>query len=204
MKAMPLARLQSRITSGTSLILAGVRDVKSLKRAIRSRLAGAFRDGVLTKDCTNLVWHEEKLVVLPGGRRERVIAVVGGIEINRDRDPTLPHFPRSDGAWFDFHIDLRAHEGEHPEHRGDLELLGYGYELRFPPDLGSGVDWLRFDLNHPAHDNELRSVRAHFHPGDEDLQAPSPVLHPEEAGELLLSDLLRLPDKRRRAVASPS
>jgi hypothetical protein len=127
--------------------------------------------------------------------------VVGGVEINRDRAPALPHFPRSDGAWFDFHIDLRPYEGEHREHRGDLELIGYGYEIRFPSALGCSVPWLRFDLNHPAHDNEARSIRAHFHPGDEDLQAPSPVLHPEEALELLLCDLLRLPEKRRRAAS---
>lgn len=194
----PLTKLQSRITSGASLILGGVRDVKTLKRSLRSRLAGAFREGVLIKDCTNLVWHEERLVRLPSGRREKITAVVGGVEINRDRDPSLDHFPRSDGAWFDFHIDLRAHDGEHREHRGDLELLGYGYEIRFPTALGCDIAWLRFDLNHPAHDNELRNVRAHFHPGDEDLQAPSAVLHPEEALELLLSDLLRLPEKRRR------
>ncbi len=198
----PLASLQRRITAADTLILAGVRDAKTLKRSLRSRLAAAFREGRLASDGSNLVWHEDKLVPLPGGRRERVVAVIGGIEINRKRDPSLAHFLRSDGAWFDFHIDLRPHDGTHQQHRGDLELVGYGYEIRFPEVLGCSVPWLRFDLNHPAHDNELRDVRAHFHPGDDDLQAPSAVLHPEEALELLLCDLLRLPDKRRRSTAA--
>lgn len=198
MSSNPLARLQSRTTTSTSLILAGVRDVKALKRSLRSRLARAFEEGILIKDPTSLVWQKKQQVRLPDGTRVNAIAMWGGVEINLKRDPALEHFERADGAWFDFHIDLRPYDGEHREHRGDLELLGYGYEIRFPPALGCGVSWLRFDLNHPAHDNELRSVRAHFHPGDEDLQAPSAVLHPEEALELLLSDLLRLPEKRRR------
>lgn len=195
----PLARLQSRVTGGASLILEGLRDVKALKRALRSRLVTAFRQELLIKDYTHLVWHQSKQVDLPGGHRVKATSVIGGVEINRDRDPSLPCFRRSDGAWFDFHIDLRPYDGELEQHRGDLELLGYGYEIRFPAALGCDIAWLRFDLNHPEHHNETRSVRAHFHPGHEDLQAPSAVLRPDEALELLLSDLLQLPGKRRQS-----
>lgn len=185
----PLARLQSRILTEGTLVLGGVKDVKNLKNRLRSRLNKAFQAEVLCADYGHLVWHQ---------KRQTEIAVWGGVEINLDRDPKKLHFKRSDGAWFDFHMLLRPYAGDLTAHRGFLELLAYGYEIRFPPELGCDVRWLRFDLNPPGHDNDLRSVRAHFHPGDEDLQAPSPVLHPDEALDLLLSDLLQLPSKRRR------
>ncbi|MEM9459028.1 MAG: hypothetical protein AAGF11_32925 [Myxococcota bacterium] len=194
MNSGPLSRLQDQILGGTALILVGMRNVKEVKRSIRSRLLRGFREGVLKADYTNLVWHKKQW--FPEYEQE-LIAVLGGVEINRQRDPSLPHFERVDGSWFDFHIHLRPYDGEHSEHRGALELFGYGYEIRFPTKLGLDLPWLRFDLNHPRHDNEFRAVRAHFHPGDEDLQAPSPVLHPDQALELLLSKLLQRPSKRR-------
>jgi hypothetical protein len=193
-----LARLQLRVLGGSSLILAGIREVKDLKNLLRSRVTRAFADDILVKDFAHLIWSRK----LPRRGRSEDIAVWGGVEVNQKRDPALPHFLRADGAWFDFHIELRRYAGDLGQFRGDLELHGYGYEIRFPSDLGCGVSWLRFDLNPPGHDNEIRNVRAHFHPGDDDLQAPSPVLHPEEALEILLSDLLHLPEKRRRTESS--
>lgn len=195
MTSTPLARLQARVLEGSSLILAGVRHEKKLKGMLRARVAKAFEAGILDKSYAHIIWSKP----LPRRGRAREVAVWGGVEVNQKRDPALPHFRRSDGAWFDFHLELREYDGTLSEHRGDLELLGYGYELRFPPTLGCAVPWVRFDLNPPGHPNEARSVRAHFHPGDEDLQAPSAILHPDEALDLLLSDLLALPDKRRRS-----
>jgi len=197
MSSEPLLRLQARITRDDAVVLPGVRKPKKLAKRLRSRLTKATIDGVLVGDCAYLVWDGKRPIELPKLGRQEVIVIRGGVEINRDRDPSLPCFKRSDGAWFDFHIHLRSYDGEVDEHRGSLELLGYGYEIRFPTELGCDVRWLRFDLNHPDHPNEAKGVRAHFHPGDEELQAPSAVLHPEEALELLLSDLLTLPDNSR-------
>jgi hypothetical protein len=72
--------------------------------------------------------------------------IVGG-EKNLKRDRRLGHFTRDDDAWFDFTITVR-------EHRRQLELLAYDFEIRFPP--GAGTPFLRFDLNLPDHQNEDR------------------------------------------------
>lgn len=195
MSTTSLARLQSRLLEGSSLVLTGVRSAKDLKNMLRARVARAFEEGVLAANGTHLIQSKTS----PRKGRAQDIAVWGGVEINQKRDPNLPHVRRTDGAWFDFHIELRTYDGDLTEHRGTLELLGYGYEIRFPTELGCGVPWLRFDLNLPGHPNETREVRAHFHPGDDDLQAPSAILRPDEALEILLPDLLQLPDKRRRS-----
>lgn len=104
-----------------------------------------------------------------------VVALTICEPINFRRDPTQPHFTRYDGAWFDFHITVREARNR------PLELVAYGFELRFPDDAGAhGPAWIRFDLNPPGHDNDLRGVRAHLHPSSDDWSLPSPVLSPTE------------------------
>ena len=196
MSDSPLLRLQQR-TLESSLVLAGMRKVRDLNKVLRRRVARAFKDEVLIADYSHLIRHKKAKVELPKRGLQELIVVWGGVEINRDRDPSKEHFRRRDDAWFDFHIHLRHYDGELAAQRGLLELVGYGYELRFPVEAGCDVRWMRFDLNHPGHENDERNIRAHFHPGDEDLQAPSAVLQPDEALELLLSDLLSLPQKHR-------
>lgn len=193
-----LIRLQARALVDAALVLPGISDGKTLANKLRARLGRAFRDGILEEDYSSLVRRKSSTIEIPGIGQQVVTVVWGGVEINRERDPAKPHFKRSDSAWFDFHVHLRPYAGKLAEHRGALELLGYGYEIRFPEALECNLRWLRFDLNHPGHDNEGRGVRSHFHPGNEDLQAPAPVMQPQEALELLLSDLLQLPSKQRR------
>jgi hypothetical protein len=194
----PLFRLQERMLADDALVLTGVRTGKDLLTQLRRRLSRATRDGVLVGDCIHLVWETTDVVELPDGSCVEVTAIIGGVEINRDRSRDLPHFPRADGAWFDFHIHLGPYEGDKPKLRNFLELRGYGYELRFPKDaFDTDIRWIRFDLNHPHHDNALRGMRCHHHPGDEDLQAPAALMQPTEALELLLSPFLQLPGKRR-------
>lgn len=65
--------------------------------------------------------------------------IVGGAK-NLKRDRSLAHFTRDDDAWFDFTITVRAQAGQ-------LELLAYDFEIRFPP--GRGSPFLRIDLNLP-------------------------------------------------------
>jgi len=99
----------------------------------------------------------------------------GGVVALTICDPARPHFTRYDGAWFDFHITVRETRDR------PLELVAYGFELRFPSDVGAhGPAWIRFDLNPPGHDNDLRGVRAHLHPSSDDWSLPSPILSPKE------------------------
>lgn len=98
-----------------------------------------------------------------GGLHSNACCIVGG-DKNQERDRRLRHFTREDDAWFDFTITVR----EHPQR---LELLAYDFEIRFP--AGSGAPFLRFDLNLPAHRNEARELRAHAHPGSDDIQVPT-------------------------------
>ncbi|MFO7561007.1 MAG: hypothetical protein R6X02_00060 [Enhygromyxa sp.] len=195
-----LFQLQARTLCDAALVLEGVRTAKDLLKQLRRRLSRATREGVLVGDCQHLVWQKSATIEYTDGTHEEVTAIIGGIEINRERSRELRHFPRADGAWFDFHIHLGPYTGDDPRLRGSLELRGYGYEIRFPKDdFDTDIRWLRFDLNHPKHDNEGRGMRCHFHPGDEDLQASSALMQPVEALELLLSTVLQLPDKRRRS-----
>jgi hypothetical protein len=124
------------------------------------------------------------------GLRGDAACIVGG-DKNQDRDRTLQHFERDDGAWFDFSIIVR-------ERRGALELLAYDFELRFPP--GGGAPFVRFDLNLPAHHNEERELRAHMHLGSDDLIAPAPMMAPGEVLALFF-DGLRRPEDRPKPRA---
>ena len=115
------------------------------------------------------------------GIRGNAYCIVGG-DKNQERSRRLRHFERDDGAWFDFTITVR-------EHPGHLELLAYDFEIRFPP--GTGTPFLRFDLNLPAHRNEDREVRAHLHPGSDDVLVPALMMSPQEVLALFLRQLRR-------------
>lgn len=111
--------------------------------------------------------------------------IFGGVK-NQGRDILLPHFERSDGAWFDFSITVRE--------TGDrLELLAYDFEIRFAP--GMGAPFLRFDLNLPDHRNQDRELRCHLHPGSDDILVPAPLMSPTEVLWLFI-DGARLPANR--------
>jgi len=97
--------------------------------------------------------------------------IIVGNEKNQERDPTLPHIKRNDGAWFDFAITVR-------EGVNGLELLAYDFEIRLPAALGA--PFLRFDLNLPGHANEVRELRCHLHPGFDDVLVPAPLMTPTE------------------------
>jgi hypothetical protein len=107
--------------------------------------------------------------------------IVGG-DKNQDRDRRLRHFTRDDDAWFDFTITVR-------EEHGQLTLLAYDFEIRFPP--AGGAPFLRFDLNLPEHRNEDRELRSHMHPGSDDIILPWPRMSPTEALTMLVHDLRR-------------
>lgn len=113
-------------------------------------------------------------------------AIVGG-ERNFKRRKEIPHFERGDGCWFDFSI--LVDEALEP-----AEIVGFDFEIRFPEN--SQVEFLRFDLNLPNHDNEERGMRFHIHPGSDDFMIHSSPMSPLEILHLFLYGL-PIPEKPR-------
>lgn len=164
-----LLRVQERIC-GTPPILPATED--ELMRALRKMLREASDEGILANPQHEVFKFVKKTPPPPDARGVAgAVAIVGG-EKNQHRSKSLQHFLRDDGAWFDFSITV-ARAGRRP-----LELLAYDFELRFPGPRPP--DWLRIDLNLPGTDNDLDGLRSHLHPGNDDLQAPAPLLSPLE------------------------
>ena len=110
--------------------------------------------------------------------------IVGG-QRNFKRSKDIPHFERWDGCWFDFAILI-------DQNYQPAEIIGFNFEIRFPEN--SQINFLRFDLNLPNHNNEERGIRFHFHPGSDDLILHSPPMSPLEILHLFLYSL---PIKKR-------
>jgi hypothetical protein len=105
-----------------------------------------------------------------------VSEILGG-QRNFKRLRDIPHFERVDGCWFDFAILI----DQKPK---PAEILGLP------------VQFLRFDLNLPGHNNEDRGMRFHLHPGSDDLMVHSPPMSPLEILHFFLYGL-PIPDKLR-------
>ncbi len=169
----------------------GRSDFTALRVNIQSRLLGVERPGLpdtaraLQQEVTKLLVGFSNDGLLKNPPREvygllkrtkptadRVaLAVCSPANFRRER--SLPHFERDDGAWFDFHLDVRE-RGRQP-----VEIVAYGFELRFDANAGAPA-WVRFDLNPPGTDNDRRGVRSHLHPATDDWSVPSPVFTPIE------------------------
>ena len=78
------------------------------------------------------------------------------------------YFVREDQSWFDFAITL---SNESP-----AKLIAYNFEIRFPPEYKT--EFIRFDLNPSGHRNEHREMRAHMHPGSDDILLPFFIMDP--------------------------
>lgn len=172
--------LQAHVLS-RGVELAGVRSAKDLVRGLHKRLLAAADQRLLAGGPQGVHGKirqgeqkrgQELHIYGAGPRSERQ---------NFDRDPSHPHFKRTDDAWFDFALTLR-------EDRRGVILLSYSGELRFPAgDQWNGLSFLRWDMNGADHHNQQRFLRCHLHPGHEELLVPSPMLHPLELVEVLLT-----------------
>lgn len=164
-----LLRVQERIC-GASLMLPETED--ALLTALRKSLREASDDGLLATKVHEIFAYVKKTAPPPDARGlPGAVAIVGG-EKNQHRSKDRKHFLRDDGAWFDFSITVARAP------RGPLALLAYDFELRFPGPRPPA--WIRIDLNLPGTDNDLDGLRSHLHPGNDDLQAPAPLLSPLE------------------------
>jgi hypothetical protein len=143
-------------------------EARRLRKELRNALLAAADAGILA----DAPAHVYRLVNLARQGIDEVIAVPHPRNFNRDR--SLPHFTRSDGAWFDFAVTLRAGS-----------VVSYSFELRFD---GGAPGWVRFDLNPPGHDNDEQGLRSHVHLGSDDdgMSIPYPQQDPVTVLELLL------------------
>lgn len=167
-----------------------------LFRALRRMLLLAS-DERLIKNQPAEVYQYLKLTPPPPDARSihGARAIIGG-EKNQSRSKDKTHFLRDDDAWFDFTITVARRHG------GPLELLAYDFELRFPGPQPPA--WIRQDLNLPGHDNEQDGLRSHLHPGNDDIQAPAPVLSPLELLDLFLHGFRGTRRPRKRGTAASS
>lgn len=109
-----------------------------------------------------------------------VFALVGGPkDFRRDPSPRRgERFIRDDGAVIHFALTVRQRGG------APLDLVAYNFEVYFPSQ--QPIAFLRFDLNDRRHSNDDLGLRAHLHPGNDDLQLPSPLLSPLDALNFLI------------------
>jgi hypothetical protein len=170
-----LRRLQRRISAATPALSIAPRDIYE---QLRVQLTRAIREQVLR----NGMYTVKKLLRLtpdPNGRTGYWVVTGGPLDFGRTTEPDLDtHFVRSDGGVVHFALTLR--EGN----AGKAEILAYGFEVYFPSQ--DPIAFVRFDLNLHGHDNDEDGLRSHVHPGNDDLQLPSPILAPLEAILLVL------------------
>lgn len=167
---------------------------RELYATLRHYLLGACDDGLLAMK-PDEVMRRLKLSSSPLGQQPEFVGIYGG-EKDLKRTGQMPCFRRRDGAWFHFTITVRSRRGQ------PIELHAYDFELCFPerdPQESRLPRFVRFDLNQPGHANESKGLRAHIHPGHDDLSAPAPLMTPLEILDLFLTGDLALPARPRRA-----
>ena len=100
-----------------------------------------------------------------------------------DEASAAGHLTRDDGTWLAFSISVK-------EEQKGLELKGYRFILKFPPEkTWRGLQFLRFDWELDGKKHEPDGLRVHLHPGHKDLRIPVPWMTPAEVLRLLLFGL---------------
>jgi hypothetical protein len=164
-----------------------IKSAKELRTQIFKALNQANSQGILA---TKLPEIHQILRMTPGDRQQ--VVIIGGLgksgTKNFDRSKDIPHFSRRDGCWFDFSILIQ-------EDKTSAEIIGFDFEIRFPPLLP--VQFVRFDLNLPGHDNQADGLRFHLHPGCDDFMVHSPPISPLEILHLFLYGF-EIPQKLRQ------
>lgn len=170
-----LKRLQQRISSATPAQSIGARE---LYEQIRRTLSRAIREEVLR----NGEYAVKRLLRLTRDPKEPAqgwLLTGGPHDFGRIAEPKLDtHFVRDDGGVVHFAMTLLERDAR------TVEVLAYDFEVYFPSR--EPISFVRFDLNVLGHGNDEEGLRSHVHPGNDDLQLPSPVLEPSEALLLLL------------------
>lgn len=155
-----------------------------LARAIRPVLKRAIDEDVLAIGIEQLGRH-----VRVTNAASRKYELTGG-RLNFGRTRDLVDLWMRDGGWITFAATLGHHDD-------GLALLAYSFERVFAEDYVPR--WVRYDLNPEGHANDVRGLRAHLHPGNDDLQLPAPIVAPHELLELFLGETGPTGDRRERS-----
>jgi hypothetical protein len=148
-----------------------VASAKELRTQIFQALNQAQNQGFLTTK----LFEIQKLLKMTSQSQQQIEIL--GAQKNFKRSKDVPHFTKNDGCWFDFAITVS-------EVREPAEIIGFDFEIRFPEALP--VQFVRFDLNLPGHDNQTDGLRFHLHPGCDDFMVHSPPMSPLEILHLFL------------------
>lgn len=162
---------------GTCPTLAFLKGWDYLTRAVKPPLLAAINEERLTVPIQDLARHVR--ITQPVGTS---FELVGGRR-NFARSPDLVDLRMRDGGWITFSASLRMVDG-------GLKIEAYNFERVF--STSHNPPFVRFDLNPTGHDNDLRHIRSHLHPGNDDIQLPAPIFAPHELLELLLADFATL------------
>jgi hypothetical protein len=163
-----------------------VKSAKVLWATVFQLLNMASDEGILAATQTELRGLI-KLTPQPKQGKNVTAVMVGAATKNFKRDPAQPHIRRQDGSWFDFSILV-------DETQKPADIIGFDFEMRFPE--GFPVDFLRYDLNTPGHNNQDDGLRFHIHPGSDDLMIHSAPIEPIEILQQFLYGL-PIPTKPR-------
>lgn len=142
---------------------------------MRKELIDASNQRLLTNPIHEI---HARLKRTPKSERHRAESVILGGDKNfqRVKDAGFKYFARDDRAWFDFALTLKE--------SSRLILIAYNFEIRFPEEFAA--KFVRFDLNPPDHANEERGLRAHMHPGSDDILVPYFIMDPLELLKMMI------------------
>ncbi|AFY74070.1 hypothetical protein Syn7502_02046 [Synechococcus sp. PCC 7502] len=174
--------IQSRSFDHTPL---EVKNAKTLRAEILNILNLASGKKILSNKPDEII----KLLKLQDSsevKQKGYSEILGGAK-NFKRNPEIPHFKLHSGCWFDFAITL-------DETITPAQIIAFDFEIRYPPEVSKW--FLRFDLNLPDHDNDVKNMRFHFHPSNDDIMIHSPPMSPLEILHLFLYGI-EIPEKQR-------
>ena len=130
-------------------------------------LGGGLRKALLkASDDRAIVNPPQDVLRLLKCTNDRTAIVVNGAS---EHDPFVR---ASDTAKFNFGITIALGPG------GSIEVVAYRFHVTYAS--GCSPPYVRMDLARVAHQDPLREVRAHVHPGADDLRIPMPLMHPME------------------------
>ncbi|MEA5535258.1 hypothetical protein [Crocosphaera sp. XPORK-15E] len=166
--------IQERTLKTTNL---NVKNTKVLRAEILKCLTQAHDEGILV---TKLHEIHPLLKLKKSENKGQVWEILGGDKnFKRIKDQEkFGYFERNDQAWFDFAITI------YQKSKDLAEIIGFDFEIRFPND--HSPKFIRFDLNLPSHNNEIKGLRFHLHPGNDDIMLHSPPMSPLEILHLFL------------------
>lgn len=179
------AEIQDKSLSNTPL---NVKNAKILRAEILKCLTLASDERILLNrlDEINKLLKLRPSSVIP---KKGYSEIMGG-DKNQKREFHVPHFKLNNGCWFDFTITI-------DETGKSAQIIGFDFEIRFPQKEGeTKVPFLRIDLNLPDHNNDVRNLRFHLHPSNDDIMIHSPPMSPLEILHMFLYGI-NIPDKPR-------